>query len=677
MNVKEGVLESCSSQDTELKLPDQVRFVRTGAFDKANEVRIVIGRQVRGIEGREKDGERHLSGKACVFPMLEPSDVLGEDAASLICGFCLYPDLYANSEGYLTALKSMREEVLSLAASLGILVSVNRCLRKNGIGLTQAEILGRVDWTDPFELARLAGRQNWEAKALYAEGAVLSLSPQELDQALRILGPVPFSAKALILAGCFRDKAVLKVLLDHGFSLQADSDLFWDLYLKLERDTDEASQDELIDHKISREYCFFCGGGYVEKREEYEKLKRWNPQLKESSVEVREENAMYLYSRREESRISSGELLFEAVGWGDSYFAEDLYARGMRALEPDQDPLENRHFDGIELICGKGGSHARENFLGTIRWLSTYDLLPALRLYCKFAEDNHKKMELTEEMLRLPAFQREDILAFVQKNCGFSLVNWKRLLTDLIDQEASSSIQFYLSHGCINRQAVLDQLLEHAAEKQKSSSVALLLSFRETFRKPQAREMREAYQRRLLEAAPDSSMVMAEVWSWEKKKDGSLLLREYRGSDPDVMIPARIGGKPSLELRKGMFSSLWSHPSEKITEFLREELHSVVLPEGLLKIPAELFRGCGNLSEVRIPETVIKIGKMAFESCGRLKELYVPPSVQTIGENAFGDPSLLSKEDLPELTGKEGSYVLRWCRKHGIPCKAEKDGSSD
>lgn len=61
----------------------------------------------------------------------------------------------------------------------------------------------------------------------------------------------------------------------------------------------------------------------------------------------------------------------------------------------------------------------------------------------------------------------------------------------------------------------------------------------------------------------------------------------------------------------------------------------VRLPEGLKKIPAELFRGCGGMESVTIPESVTEIGKDAFYDCGGLGQIVLPDGLEKIDGSIF------------------------------------------
>lgn len=68
-------------------------------------------------------------------------------------------------------------------------------------------------------------------------------------------------------------------------------------------------------------------------------------------------------------------------------------------------------------------------------------------------------------------------------------------------------------------------------------------------------------------------------------------------------------------------------------------LKSVILPEKLEEIPANLFKGCSALTTLVIPNTVTKIGKNAFSESG-LTQITLPESLTTIEASAFNKTKL-------------------------------------
>jgi hypothetical protein len=79
----------------------------------------------------------------------------------------------------------------------------------------------------------------------------------------------------------------------------------------------------------------------------------------------------------------------------------------------------------------------------------------------------------------------------------------------------------------------------------------------------------------------------------------------------------------------------------------KEDLQSIVLPEGNYAIGRNAFKNSGLAGELILPEGITQIGVSAFENCDKLSDkLYIPNSVTTIHEKAFYDCNGFVKAEL-------------------------------
>lgn len=111
-------------------------------------------------------------------------------------------------------------------------------------------------------------------------------------------------------------------------------------------------------------------------------------------------------------------------------------------------------------------------------------------------------------------------------------------------------------------------------------------------------------------------------WSYEKQKDGTLILTSWKGAccelDPmnynkavgkvrDVKVPAVIGKTPVTCLDKRVFETMsYSH----VNNYQRQQLRTVIVPEGVVELGNYLFDGCGKMRRLVLPASVIKIGPL-------------------------------------------------------------------
>ena len=95
----------------------------------------------------------------------------------------------------------------------------------------------------------------------------------------------------------------------------------------------------------------------------------------------------------------------------------------------------------------------------------------------------------------------------------------------------------------------------------------------------------------------------------------------YSGSYTDIKIPAKIGGIKVTAIGAYAFS--------------RNNITSVIIPEGVTSIGNYAFRNCSLLKSVKLPQTISSIGSYAFYWCGSLESINIPDAVTAINNYTF------------------------------------------
>ena len=108
-------------------------------------------------------------------------------------------------------------------------------------------------------------------------------------------------------------------------------------------------------------------------------------------------------------------------------------------------------------------------------------------------------------------------------------------------------------------------------------------------------------------ATPTPSTVETAVFRFQTSAQATKLI-EYSGAGGAVEIPAENEGETVRTIGYFVFSN-------------REDITSVVIPEGVTEICAGAFRGCKNLKSITLPSTLKSIGTDAFELCEALEEI--------------------------------------------------------
>lgn len=88
---------------------------------------------------------------------------------------------------------------------------------------------------------------------------------------------------------------------------------------------------------------------------------------------------------------------------------------------------------------------------------------------------------------------------------------------------------------------------------------------------------------------------------------------------------------------------------------------SVAAPEEGTVIKNYAFEGCTNLTEVTVKNGTTSIGEGAFESCSKLKQITIPNSVKTIEGRVFKSCSSLDNVILPDSVTTLGTNVFIDC----------------
>lgn len=85
------------------------------------------------------------------------------------------------------------------------------------------------------------------------------------------------------------------------------------------------------------------------------------------------------------------------------------------------------------------------------------------------------------------------------------------------------------------------------------------------------------------------------------------------------------------------------------------DLRTAILPDGLLAIPASMFKDCGKLSDVSIKQSTNGIGGYAFGNCVSLKRIVLPEGVSRIEARAFDGCSALNEIiiNYPDTEGED------------------------
>lgn len=152
---------------------------------------------------------------------------------------------------------------------------------------------------------------------------------------------------------------------------------------------------------------------------------------------------------------------------------------------------------------------------------------------------------------------------------------------------------------------------------------------------------------------------MKSVWNYEKLPDGTLEITSYKGQELSVIIPDRIGKAKVTSIGDWAFCP--GTATRRTYKEIRLQLHTVVIPDGVVRIGYGAFSGCEGLTNITIPESVTEISGRAFQFCGKLTSITLPKNLTIIEANTFEWCASLTEIAIPESVISIEQMAFSWC----------------
>ena len=135
-------------------------------------------------------------------------------------------------------------------------------------------------------------------------------------------------------------------------------------------------------------------------------------------------------------------------------------------------------------------------------------------------------------------------------------------------------------------------------------------------------------------AAPSLAETDPSCFEVEPNEQGCTIAKYIGPETGDVVIPARINGKPVTEIGVMAF-------------YVCKGLTGVTIPDGVTTIGSYVFHSCENLTSVTIPGSVTTIGDHAFTGCTALAGITIPNGVTEINPYIFHYCASLTNVTIP------------------------------
>lgn len=100
---------------------------------------------------------------------------------------------------------------------------------------------------------------------------------------------------------------------------------------------------------------------------------------------------------------------------------------------------------------------------------------------------------------------------------------------------------------------------------------------------------------------------------------------------------------------------------EVLCKCLTDAEGSITIPEGIVAIRQDAFRGCKKITNVIFPATIKKIGSNAFRGCISLKGIQLPSGVEYIGSGAFFGCHFMKSAVIPSSIVKLHNSTFEGC----------------
>ncbi len=498
-----------------------------------------------------------------------------------------------------------------------------------------------------------------EQKAEILEDAVINESAADIADVYKALGYVEFSARALGLACRFRGAEIVRLLIGFGatfdFPKTEDAERLYHVTAGFGW-SNYRSDFSLYLLDIAKQIKGACCCKGLKLAKNVKRLDKST--LKMLPDSERAEVLRVLCENAEKISFSPSELLYYAVFARDEFITGELKRLGIGLSELRETPItsggKNTDFWYEWLSMTKNLSD--EDFLPVMKMILTE--LKGAKLYC-----TTKLYDLTKRR-----FSSAEVFEFFLENFKIERLSKTQIVRDLIEINAVGALTKLEKTDWLKNMKRREEIIAFAQEKGgRVECVAWLLDYKNrTADLAAERAKAEKKMERELNAAPDSVMMMKQIWSFTKC-DGGLRITNYKGSETEVVVPERIGKTPVVEIGTSAFIGSCRGVfgfSRATAEQMKahRKITKITLPETVKIIDTSAFGDMASLREINLPKNLREIGDYAFFLCEKLERLEIPSAVNSIGKRAFGQCFAL------EIFVKRKSYAEEYCIKNGIKC---------
>lgn len=142
-------------------------------------------------------------------------------------------------------------------------------------------------------------------------------------------------------------------------------------------------------------------------------------------------------------------------------------------------------------------------------------------------------------------------------------------------------------------------------------------------------------------------------FTYRMRKDYSIEITGYMGSDTVLELPAEIDGAPVTGLGEALFAGRGKTAAAPLLR--------VTLSPWVKEIGSRCFADCDALEEVQLPERLYCLGESAFEGCTALRQIILPRMLRVMESRCFADCTALETAPLPPMLAELGWEAFAGC----------------
>lgn len=520
----------------------------------------------------------------------------------LALGYCLYPDEFKGEykEEYAAYAQSHEKTLKQKSIKLKLSDFSVHKEQENGEKVYKPDLSIKK----PSELA----------KVQLLEEVVQLGTLNDLNDVLNTYKTFEMTARALGIAARYRGVEFVNALMKHGASFSYD-DKVGKKYRSIQRSATREFRTK-YELMIIPEHIH-----YGEDEGVYSYTPMWGisyipiqPSLKPLSEEKRNEIALYFH-QHQKLKANMAEMLMSTLTHYELEFADSLMNMGV-------DLGSN-----LRIVTEGSSVSAWNDYVYCLAKLKTTEVLPVLQRFHNIAEKSNKKLKLTQNMFESVSWNDQS-MSFIFRNMDISVLNQKKALDVAVKGQFIGTLSLMAENGWLKDIKKVDDLIVNAQNDQRMDSLSWLIDYKNThFDIENEQKKAEAKMMKELTEDPNSVSALKKIWGYKKLEDDTLIITSYKGTDTEVVVPAKIGKSSVSTIDGKAFAVLTDGVMSKYREN-RKNIISVEIPEGITGIKSDAFYNCKKLQRIVIPSSMRVIGWHAFENCFSLNDVHLPVNVE-------------------------------------------------